>query len=249
MPTPQPHTVHCNRVTRRYSGRAAVDAVTFTIDGGICAFLGPNGAGKSTLFKLLAGLESADAGTLQIAGLDVRRDAAQLKQIIGVLPDQLGLFEPLTLLENLRCVGPIYGLSADETLARANSLLTLLDLDNVRHTLASESSYGMRKKTALAMALLHNPRVLILDEPFEGIDPSSSRTIEQALLETARRGVTILLTSHLLPLVERFASRILLMKHGAIAWDSAAQPTDISLEAIYFSLIGEPAKETPSWLG
>ncbi len=249
MPISPAAAIYCNQVTRKYGSHPAVDAVTFTIESGICAFLGPNGAGKSTLFKLLTGLEAPNAGSLQIAGLDVVRDATQLKQIIGVLPDQLGLFESLTIVENLQCIGPIYGLSAEETQARADALLTLLDLDRTRHTLASESSYGMRKKTALAMALLHNPRVLFLDEPFEGIDPSSSRVIEQALREIARRGVTVLLTSHLLPLVERLATRILVMKSGAIAWDSTANPSSSTLEATYFHLIGEPAKETPAWLG
>ncbi len=240
--------IECVDVTKRYRGRAAVKGVTLTIGGGICAMLGANGAGKSTLLKLMTGLEKVDAGTLRVAGFEVSSRAAEMKRTIGVLPDSLGLFESLTVLENLRCVGPIYGLSEAETEARAESLLRLLELERGRDTFAAECSYGMRKKTALAMALIHTPRVLFLDEPFEGIDPSSSRVIERTLVDVAARGTTVLLTSHILPLVERLATRIVLLHAGTIAWDSDAATPDRPLEQMYFNTVGEPRGETPAWL-
>jgi ABC-2 type transport system ATP-binding protein len=176
-------------------------------------------------------------------------DGRRAKQLIGVLPDQLGLFDSLTVSENLRCVGPVYGLSAGETQMRAESLLALLDLAGAQHTLAGDCSYGMRKKTALALALLHAPRVLVLDEPFEGIDPSSSRVIERTLRVAAAGGVTVLMTSHILPLVERLASRVVVLRGGVVAWDSAEHARDGSLEELYFGLIGEPVEGGLPWLG
>jgi ABC-2 type transport system ATP-binding protein len=126
----------------------------------------------------------------------------------------------------------------------------MLDLETTRHTFAGDASYGMKKKTALAMALLHNPRVLLLDEPFEGIDPTSSRVIEQALTTAAQRGLTILFTSHILPLAQRLANRSLILQNGLIVWDSSRDAQLASLDRTYFNLIGEPGQEDHlPWLG
>jgi ABC-2 type transport system ATP-binding protein len=241
--------IRCKDLSKAYGGHRVLDAVNLEIDAGICAVLGPNGAGKSTLLRMMAGLEAPDAGSIEMAGLDMASDGRRAKQLIGVLPDQLGLFDSLTVSENLRCVGPVYGLSAGETQMRAESLLALLDLAGAQHTLAGDCSYGMRKKTALALALLHAPRVLVLDEPFEGIDPSSSRVIERTLRVAAAGGVTVLMTSHILPLVERLASRVVVLRGGVVAWDSAEHARDGSLEELYFGLIGEPVEGGLPWLG
>jgi ABC-2 type transport system ATP-binding protein len=238
----------CESVRKNYRGQLAVNDVSLRIGGGICAILGPNGAGKSTLLKMMTGLETPDAGSIQIDGLDVAQDAPRVKQLIGVLPDRLGLFESLTVSENLQCVGPIYGLSSLVTAERTGELLALLDLESGQNTFASECSYGMRKKTALAMAMLHAPKLLVLDEPFEGIDPSSSRAIERTLLAAAKRGVTILLTSHILSLVEQVASRAVILGAGSVVWDSADGELKGSLEAKYFELAAEPARQELPWL-
>jgi ABC-2 type transport system ATP-binding protein len=242
--------IQCQDISKAYRGRPVLNGLTFSIETGICALLGPNGAGKSTLLKLLTGLERPDGGSLRIAGLDLVQNPMQVRQLIGVLPDQLGLFEGLTLQENLETLGPIYGITRQQTHARTASLLAMLDLETTRHTFAGDASYGMKKKTALAMALLHNPRVLLLDEPFEGIDPTSSRIIEQALTTAAQRGLTILFTSHILPLAQRFANRSLILQNGVIVWDSSRDAQLASLDRTYFNLIGEPGQEDSlPWLG
>jgi ABC-2 type transport system ATP-binding protein len=239
--------IRCEAVSKWYRSHMAVQDVTLCIRGGICALLGPNGAGKSTLLNMMTGLEIPDAGAVLIDELDVVRDSRNVRQRIGVLPDLLGLFESLTVLENLCCIGPIYGLSSEETRKRSKTLLTLLDLEAGRNTLAKECSYGMRKKTALAMALLHGPKILFLDEPFEGIDPSSSRAIEKALMRLAEEGVAIVLTSHMLPLVERVASRVVVLGGGSVVWDSDHNTSEKKLEDVYFELAGEPAVRELSW--
>jgi ABC-2 type transport system ATP-binding protein len=211
--------------------------------------LGPNGAGKSTLLKMMSGLEAPDSGSITIQGLEVARQFEQVKRLIGVLPDELGLFESLTIAENLLCVGPIYGLTDAETHLRVDSLLDLLALQRGRNTMVRECSFGMRKKTALAMALLHGPRVLFLDEPFEGVDPASSRAIERTLAGAAERGVTVVLTSHILPLMERLATRVILLGNGRVMWDSTGQDTVGPLETKYFELAREPEVKELSWLG
>jgi len=242
-------TLECRDVVKSFRGRRAVDAVSLTIGAGICVLLGANGAGKSTLLRLMSGLDAPDSGAVEVAGFDVAKREVMLKQSIGVLPDQLGLFETLTIAENLDCVGQVYGLGSSEIDARSASLLRLLDLLNGRNTLAANGSYGMRKKTALAMALLHNPQVLLLDEPFEGIDPASTRVMERMFTDLASRGTTVVMTSHILPLVERLATRTILLRAGTIAWDSDQEQPETSLEQMYFRLVGEPPWEMPPWLG
>lgn len=234
----------------RFGGFTAVDGVSFEVPtGGVCAMLGPNGAGKSTIMKMLTGWLAPTAGDATVAGLDVRTDALAVKRIAGILPENLGLFDTLTVEEHLLLSGPIYGLSAAETRTRADKLLQALGLSSARDTFAAQCSHGMRKKTALALALLHNPRVLFLDEPFEAIDPVTADTIRELLAAVARRGVTIFLTSHILSIVERLADWIIVVRNGKIVWQSAANELPQSLEAHYFEL-SEPSKVADlAWLG
>jgi ABC-2 type transport system ATP-binding protein len=241
--------IHCHALTKRYRDHLVLDALDLTIDPGICALLGANGAGKSTLLKLMTGQLAPDLGAITINGLNVTTQAPAVMQHIGVLPEELGLFETLTILENLQLTGPIYGLSPTETSHRAADLLTTLGLDTTQHRFVRDCSYGMRKKTSLALALLHNPTVLFLDEPFEGIDPSSSRVIQTVLRSAAARGLTIVLTSHILPLIEQLADRILILANATIAYDSQTTITPAPLEANYFELVGQPTHEALSWLG
>ena len=242
--------IEARSLTHDYGEFRAVDSVSFSIGRGVvCALLGPNGAGKSTIMKMLAGLLAPTAGSIAVAGVDPQKHPLRVKQIAGILPEGLGLFDDLTVAEHLELSGPIYGLSRAETAARTTQLLRLLDLERGRHTFASACSHGMRKKTALALALLHNPRVLFLDEPFEGVDPVTSRTIRELLAAIARRGITVFLTSHILSIVDRLAGQILFLRQGRIVWNSETSELKQPLEDLYFELVEPPRTEDLEWLG
>jgi len=242
--------ISCRYLTRRFGDFVAVDNVSFDVpSGGICALLGPNGAGKSTLMKMLTGLLAPTSGDAFVAEHDVRKEPLAVKHAAGILPESLGLFDALTIDEHLRLSGPIYGLSAAETRHRADQLLHALSLEEGRDTFLDQCSQGMRKKTALALALLHNPRVLFLDEPFEGVDPVTADTIRNLLVAIAARGVTILLSSHILSIVNRLADRILVIRGGRIVMDSPASELPQSLEEVYFGLVEASTVDDLPWLG
>ena len=241
--------IECRRIVKKVGEFAAVDGVSLDVGSGICALLGPNGAGKSTLLKILTGLTAPDSGAARICGLGVAEHPIEVRRIIGVLPEDLGLFDSLTVEEHLELCGPIYGIDKKETRERGDALMRVLRLNHARDTFLDQCSHGMRKKTALAMALIHNPRVLFLDEPFEGIDPVSSRAIQEMLQAVARRGVTVFLTSHILSIVNELASEILMIRGGRIVWNSCGEATDRPLEQVYFDLVEAPPAEDLPWLG
>jgi len=242
--------ISCRNLSRTFGDFKAVDNITIEVEqGGICAFLGPNGAGKSTTVKMLTGLLQPSTGEAIVAGYNVARQPMELRRAIGVLPEDLGLFDSLTVEEHLLMSGPIYGLTSAETKSRTSQLLEALGLLHGRHTFANQCSHGMRKKTALAMALLHDPKVLFLDEPFEGIDPVTAKTIRDLLTLLASRGVTIFLTSHILTIVEKLATQIDMIRAGKIVWTSAADELPQSLEDHYFELVEAPPVLELEWLG
>ena len=245
--------ISCRQVTRRFGSLVAVDGVSLDVSAGeICSILGPNGAGKSTLIHMLCGLATPNEGQLTVGGYDpaARSTRIEFRKRIGVVPENLALLPELTIDEHLRLTGPIYGLDRTTARARAEDLLTALALAEKRHTYARECSHGMRKKTALAMALLHNPPVLMLDEHFEGVDPASVEVIDQLLRSASRRGVAILLTSHILSLVDRVSDRIVLMQSGRILWNSpVGEMQHAGIEQMYFQLISPPAVKDLPWLG
>jgi ABC-2 type transport system ATP-binding protein len=201
--------------------------------------------------KLLSGVLRPTSGTATVAGLEVHGegDTLALKHRIGVLPEGLGLFDYMTVEEHLHMSGPIYGLSKEETQVRTDQLLRILGLGDGRHTYARQCSQGMRKKTALALALLHNPQVLILDEPFEGIEPVMAETIRELLITLSRLGVTVLFTSHILSMVQRVATHCILIRNGGIAWNSRTEDLPSTLEELYFDAVDAPTNEVPAWLG
>jgi ABC-2 type transport system ATP-binding protein len=242
--------ISCRNLTKRFGDHTAVDSLHLEVPTGtICCFLGPNGAGKSTTVKMLTGLLKPTSGAAFVAGHDVALEPLLVKRLIGVLPENLGLFGTLTVEEHLHLSGPIYGLSRQETHSRTDELLRALALDDGRQTFIDHCSYGMRKKTALAMALLHNPQVLFLDEPFEGIDPVTSKTLRELMLTLASRGVTVFLTSHILSIVERLASQIVMIRDGHVVWNSRPDELPKSLEDVYFDLVETPIVEELPWLG
>ncbi len=238
----------CREVSKRFGEFIALDNITFNLPGGICALLGPNGAGKSTLLKILTGLLSPDAGVVTIDGQDVAKDPLHVKRIIGVLPEDLGLFDSLTIEEHLELCGPVYGLSRKETQERAGALLRILGLQDGKYTYLDQCSQGMRKKTALAMALLHNPRVLLLDEPFESIDPVSSVTIRDLLKTVSERGIAVFLTSHALAMIPHLATDVMMIRSGRIVLHAATADLQRPLEALYFDLVETPPQEDLPWL-
>ncbi len=247
--------ISCRKLTRRFGDFTAVDSLTLDVaPGAICSFLGPTGAGKSTTVKMLTGLLPPSSGEAEVCGLDVwgnavRRNPTQLKRLIGVLPEDLGLFDDLSVEEHLLLTGDVYGLPRAETRARTAQLLHALSLEHGRRTFAAACSHGMRKKTAFAMALLPNPRVLFLDEPFEAIDPVTSKIMRDLLESAARRGITVFLTSHILSVVEQLATQLVMIRKGKIVWDSPAADLPQALEQHYFDLVEAPAVEELEWLG
>ncbi len=228
----------CDRLTKKYGDLLAVDHVSIQIVAGICVLVGPNGAGKSTLLKMLTGLVVPDEGST----------AVDDKRSVGVVPEDLGLFDSLTVHEHLQLCGSIYGIRKQDTAERAEALIRILALHPARDTFLDRCSHGTRKKTALAMALLHNPRVLFLDEPFEGIDPVASETIQALISTISKRGITVFFTSHQLAVVERMDARVLMIRAGRIVWDSLAQSGPYQLDQVYFELVETPPAEDLPWL-
>lgn len=238
--------ISAHLLTRAFGARLAVNRISFDVaPGAICAFLGPNGAGKSTTLKLLTGLLQPTSGRVLIGSTP----PARARREIGVLPENLALFDHLTIEEHLLLSGPIYGLSRKETRRRASHLLETLGLNTLRHLFAIECSHGTRKKAALAISLLHNPRVLFLDEPFEGIDPVTAAALRELLTLLAARGITVFLTSHILSIVERLATQIVFIRDGRIVWNSAPNQLPRSLEDHYFDLVEAPQTHQLPWLG
>lgn len=241
--------VACTGISKSYGTFQALTNVTFEVRRGrVAALLGPNGAGKSTLVKILTGLLPATAGTSVVAGQQARPGAPALSRAVGVVPENLALFDDLTIKEHLLLSGSLYGLTLHTTLMRARQLLRVLALENGRHRFLRDCSHGMRKKTALALALLHNPPVIILDEPFEGIDPVTAESIRQLLRTIASRGTTVLLTAHILPLVTSVADDVLLLRRGELVWNSEISALSVPLDRLYFELIESPHQEELDWL-
>jgi len=240
-------------LTRKFGDFVAVNNLHLQVSQGtIFGFLGPNGAGKSTTVKMLTGILKPSSGDALIDGLSIQSSPIEIKQRIGVLPEDLALFDSLTIWEHLQMCGAIYRLSNRETETRAEQLLNYLDLWPDRHTFVEHSSYGMKKKCALAMALIHNPRVLFLDEPFEGIDPVTSRNIKDLLAVMAGKGVTVFLTSHILEVVERLVHSFAVIVHGELACCQTMEETLRSggtLEDFYFRFVERRKAEGFEWIG
>jgi ABC-2 type transport system ATP-binding protein len=250
-------STHCLR--RTFGDFVAVDGIDLAVpEGSFYGFLGPNGAGKSTTIKCLTGLLRPTAGTIRILGRDPEREAVEVKRRVGVMPEDLAIFDRLTGGENLAFVARVHGLGRATFEQRASELLELLELADAASALAADYSHGMRKKLSLAMALLPSPRLLFLDEPFEGIDAISSRQLKRFLLEFTGRGGTVFLTSHVLEIVERLADHVgiihqgRLVAQGPISELRAGGGAGGSLEDLFLGIVGAAAdSEVPAleWLG
>jgi ABC-2 type transport system ATP-binding protein len=242
--------ISCRNLTRWFGANLAVQGVSFElVDGAICALLGPNGAGKSTILAMLSGLILPSEGEARVANVEVTPGSIELRRRIGVLPEGLGLFEDLTVEEHLLLTADVYGVERAEAHERVNKLLRLLDLEHGRNAFASECSHGMRKKTAISMALLPQPKVLLLDEPFEGIDPVTAKLIQRTLQQISERGVTTLMATHVLASVDQVATDVLILRNGSIVWRAAGSELNEPLETTYLKHIGHREEEELPWLG
>jgi ABC-2 type transport system ATP-binding protein len=247
--------IETQSLSRAFAGRLAVDDLDLQVEPGtFYGFLGPNGAGKSTTIKMLTGLLAPTSGTIRVLGFDMLnpQQSLQAKRQIGVIPENLALFDNLTAFEYLTFVGRIHGLDRDTIRKRSNELLALMSLDRETKKLTMEYSHGMRKKLSLAAALLANPKLLFLDEPFEGVDAVASVTIRDLLTSFTTRGCTVFLTSHVLEIVQRLCTQVGIIVSGRLVQQRSMG--DIlesgSLEASFLEVAGNNSEKSPTleWL-
>jgi ABC-2 type transport system ATP-binding protein len=233
-------------LVKRFGDFTAVNQLAMTIPrGAFYAFLGPNGAGKSTTISLLTGTYSPDAGTMNILGLDAVKQPLAVKSHIGVVPEELSLFERLTGRQYLTFCARMHGLDGAQAEARSEELLTLTELSYKGGALVAEYSKGMRRRLAIAAALIHAPELVFLDEPFEGIDVLAAGVIRELLAELSRRGVTLLLTTHVLEIAERLATHAGVIRAGQIVDEGPVRELEArnectSLSGVFEKLIGVP---------
>jgi ABC-2 type transport system ATP-binding protein len=245
-------------LTRRFGEVNVVDHLDLRVPmGEFYGFLGTNGAGKSTTIKMLCGYLPPSQGIVCVAGHDVAREPLAVKRIIGVMPEEPALHEKLTGAEFLEFAGRMHGLVQREAIRRAGDLMELLDLTTARHRLIGDYSMGMRKKTALAAALIHRPRVLFLDEPFNGMDALSVRVVGDLLRRLAAGGATVFFSSHALATVERLCTRIGVLVRGRLVAEGTVAEVcarseagvEASLEEAFLSLSGvREREEVLDWL-
>jgi ABC-2 type transport system ATP-binding protein len=226
-----------------YGGKAAVDGLSFEVPRGcFFGFLGPNGAGKTTTIRMLMGAAPATSGTIELLGLPIPERAIDIKKQIGLVPDETLLFDHLTGAEYIEFVGRMYALDRTLSRERARELLALFELDAQPRKLIAEYSKGMRKRVAMAAALIHRPQLFLMDEPFEGVDAVGARLMKEILLEQVRHGATIFLTSHVLEVVERLCQRVAIIADGRLVLE--ADMTDVraggseTLEDAFVRLVG-----------
>ena len=247
--------IETSSLTRDFDGFRAVDQVDLRVErGSFYGFLGPNGAGKSTTIKMLTGLMAPTAGSMRIIGQDVSdpRRALAVKRRVGVVPENLALFDNLTAREYLTFVGRMYLLPKPTIRERCEELLQLMELANEEKKLTLEFSHGMKKKLALAAALLPDPELLFLDEPFEGVDAVASRVLRDMLKRCVGRGATIFLTSHVLEIVEKLCTDVGIIARGRLVHQGSMDELrrEGSLEDKFLAIVGEGhhEKQTLSWL-
>ena len=252
-----PLAIETRGLTRTFGDLRAVDGVDLAVPAGsFYGFLGPNGAGKSTTIKCLTGLLQPTSGSMSILGLDPIAEPVAVKRQVGVVPEDLALFERLTAFETLSFIGQVYGLDRRVVQERSRELLELMDLGSSADTVVADYSHGMRKKLSLAAAMLPAPRLLFLDEPFEGIDAIASRQIKDLLLQFVASGATVFLTSHILEIVERLCDQIGVIHKGRMVAQGPIEALrkDVgrgaTLEEVFIDLVGASDAQRPAleWL-
>lgn len=242
-----------SKLHKRFGEFIAVNHIDLTIPrGSFYGVVGPNGAGKTTSLSMAVGLLRPDGGNAKVFGIDVWGNPKQAKTLIGVLPDGLALPERLTGRELLTYMGLLRGMNAKQVAKRTEELLTILELNNTEGTLVINYSTGMRKKIGLALALLHAPKLLVLDEPFEAVDPISAATIKKILQKFVSSGGTVVFSSHVMALVEQLCDHVAIISQGGVL--SSGKMEDVcgeeKLEDIFIRLVGKPVAKGGelSWL-
>jgi ABC-2 type transport system ATP-binding protein len=259
--------IQTHGLTRRFGALTAVENVTLSVaPGQFFGFLGPNGAGKSTTIKMLTGLLEPSEGSIEILGQPFGAGALELKRQIGVVPEGMALLGRLTAPEYLRFVGRMYGLDSATTNQRTQELLEFMQLANENRKMVTDFSHGMQKKLALAAAVIHAPKVLFLDEPFEGVDAIAAGMLKTMLTGMINRGATIFLTTHVLEIVERLCTHVAIIAKGRLVANGsleelragvastlpgAEEGQRLTLEQMFLSIVGadgqEPVQEL-TWL-
>ena len=207
--------IEISNLTRRFGELVAVDNLSFRInDGEIFGLLGPNGAGKTTTVKMMVGMITPDAGDIRINGCDIKRDTLKIKQELGYVPESCALYENLTGREHLEMICELYHLPYGEIPDRVRRLVDLLDLQEAANKRIAGYSRGMKQKLLLGSGLIHNPKLLILDEPFSGLDANSQSVFKELVRKFAGSGRIVIFCSHILEVVERVCDKLLIIDHG-----------------------------------
>ncbi len=241
-----PSLIETHNLIKRYGDKVAVKEVSFDVYAGeVFGFLGPNGAGKTTTIKMIVGLLQPTSGTVKVAGYDVQAQPLQAKSASGYVPDTPNLYAKLTGRELLRFVGDLYNMDKKQAAQRADELLRMFDLAAAADDTVDSYSHGMQQKTSLATALMHDPKVLVLDEPTVGLDPKSARLIKDILRQMAERGATVFLSTHILEIAERMCDRIGIINKGELIavgtmgeLRTLGKTGETSLEDIFLGLTG-----------
>ncbi len=260
FPPPTPDTLardeplRITGLTKRFGQNSALDGLTLSVPAGACyGLVGPNGSGKSTTMRCVVGLVRPDAGRIEVCGTDVADDVIATRRAMGVMLDPLELFERLTAREFVATIGALREIDPHVVEQRAEELFTLLQLDDDAGRLIAGYSHGMRKKTALAAALLPRPRLIMLDEPFEGVDPVSTRAMRQMLDRFREGGGTILLSTHVMEIVERVCDHVGVIDHGRIVAAGAIDELRDGrrLEDAFIDVVGASDMDAAAldWLG
>jgi len=231
-------------LTKRYGEQIAVDNLNLEINSGeLFGFLGPNGAGKTTTIKMLTGVLKPTAGEIEIEGINIQKRPEDAKRLVGYVPDDPYLYDRLTAREHLRFVGGLYNLSADEINARSGILFDTFRMNGWVDRRCEEFSHGMRQKLVFSSAFLHQPRVLVVDEPMVGLDPQSTRLVKDMMRQYALQGNTVFVSTHVLSIAEELCDRIGIINKGKLievgTFDelkAKAAKSDVNLETLFLEL-------------
>jgi len=208
--------ISVQHLTKRFGSFTAVDDITFDVaQGEIFGFLGANGAGKTTAMRMLCGLSNPTSGEAHVAGFDLYKEAGKIRKHIGYMSQRFSLYEDLTVRENIRFYGGIYGLSGSEIKTKSDQLIQMLELENQRNTLVASLPLGWKQKLAFSVALIHDPKIIFLDEPTGGVDPLTRREFWMMIYEAAHNGTTVFVTTHYMDEAE-YCDRVSIMVDGRI---------------------------------
>lgn len=229
--------IEIQNVTKKFRSLTAVDNLNLKVEAGeFFGFLGPNGAGKTTTIKMMTGLYLPTAGHCFINGYDVHRKPLEAKRSFGYVPDQPFLYEKLTGREFLHFVGGLFGMKCEDVKTKIEAVTDLFEIGSFIDKRAEEYSQGMRQRIVLTAALLHDPKVLIIDEPIVGLDPRSARLVKDTLKQKTKEGIAVFMSTHLLEIVEELCDRIAIIKAGKIIYEDVPGKRDGHLEELFLEL-------------